>query len=113
MLLLDSIYPCAAFSAAATRYSEAVSYTHLLPDAISALPAGVFGDCSRLTSVHLPEQLQACLLYTSFSDLSLQVGDRALIAGLEGGKRGGAGKFSVRLRPECGYSGQQNIRSES
>lgn len=30
-----------------------------LPDAISALPAGVFGDCSRLTSVHLPEQLQA------------------------------------------------------
>lgn len=29
-----------------------------LPDAISALPAGVFGDCSRLTSVHLPEQLQ-------------------------------------------------------
>ena len=30
----------------------------ILPDAISALPAGVFGDCSRLTSVHLPEQLQ-------------------------------------------------------
>ena len=40
-----------------------------LPDGISALPAGVFGDCSRLTSVHLPEQLQAvCSSWKTFPE---------------------------------------------